>query len=305
MIGTFKDILARAKETGVRKRAAIALPGQRHLELLAAAARAGLIMPVLVGNRENLDDLRQGTTFAASDWPIIHEPDSGQALSRAIALVRNKEADILVQGGTDHQSFIDQISEAKAGLMNSRLMSYVSLYQLMKREKLILVTDTYMQNQPSLTDKQLILEHALRLAALLEIPRPKVAVLAAIEQVNPSIPSTLDAAILSKMADRRQFGDIVLEGPLDIDCALDQKAAARKGVHSEVTGNVDIYLAPEMDTGYLLAQLLVYIGKMQMVGVLMGTSSPVVLDLPFVSAPNKVIEIALAVLMAVKGGNHE
>ena len=277
----------------------------RHLELLDAAAEAGLIMPVLVGNRENLNDLRRGTTFAASDWPIIDEPDPGQALFRAIALVKNKEADILVQGGTDHQTFIDQVSDAKAGLMNSRLMSYISLYQLLKREKLILVTDTYIQNQPSLTDKQLILEHALRVAALLDIPRPKVAVLAAIEQVNPSIPSTLDAAILSKMADRRQFGDIVLEGPLDIDCALDQKAAARKGVHSEVTGNVDIYLAPEMDTGYLLAQLLVYIGKMQMIGGVMGTSSPVVLDLPFISAPNKVIEIALAVLMAVKGGNHE
>ena len=171
--------------------------------------------------------------------------------------------------------------------MNSRLMSYVSLYQLLKREKLILVTNTYMQNQPSLTDKQLILEHALRLAALLEIPRPKVAVLAAIEQVNPSIPSTLDAAILSKMADRRQFGDIVLEGPLDIDCALDQNAAARKGVHSEVTGNVDIYLTPEIDTGYLLAQLLVYIGKMQMAGALMGTSSPVVLDMPFRLGPEQ------------------
>jgi phosphotransacetylase len=153
-------------------------------------------------------------------------------------------------------------------------------------------------------EKQWILENALRLATLLEIRRPNVAVLAAIEQVNPGIPSTLDAAILSKMADRRQFGDIVLEGPLDIDCALDRKAAARKGVHSEVTGNVDIYLAPEMDTGYSLAQLLVYIGKMQMAGVVMGTGSPVVLDLPFVSSGNKIIEIALAVLMAGQGAQQ-
>lgn len=301
MIGSFKDILARAKEAGVKKRAAIALPDRRHLELLGTAVQTGLILPVLVGEIKTLEDLLKETALAASDWPIIHEPDPVQALSRAIALVKNNEADILVQGGTDPQPFIDQIADAKTGLMKSRLMSYVSLYQLLKREKLILVTDTYMQNQPSLVDKQLILEHALQLATHLEIPRPKVAVLAAIEQVNPSIPSTLDAAILAKMADRRQFGDIILEGPLDIDCALDRKAAARKGVHSEVTGDVDIYLAPEMDTGYLLAQLLVYIGKMQMVGVLMGTSSPVVLGLPFVCAPNKVIEIALAVLMAGKG----
>ncbi len=304
MIGAFKDILTRAKETGKKKSAAMAAPGPRQLKMLEAAAQAGLIMPVLVGDAKKLEDLWKGTTLAASDCHIVHEPDSSQALARAIALVKNTEADILLQGGTDHQTFIDQVADAKAGLMNGRLMSYVSVFELPERDKLILVTDTYIQNQPSLLDKQLILENALKLAALLEIRRPKVAVLAAIEQVNPGIPSTLDAAILAKMADRRQFGDIILEGPLDIDCALDRKAAARKGVHSEVTGSVDIYLAPEMDTGYSLAQLLVYIGKMQMAGVVMGTGSPVVLDLPFVSPGNKIIEIALAVLMAGEGAQQ-
>jgi phosphate butyryltransferase len=299
MIGAFRDILTRAKDAGEQKRAAIALPGRRHFEILAAAVQAGLITPVLVGDQKMLEGLRKGTSLAASGCRIIDEPDAC-----AIALVKNREADILLQGESDHQTFIDRVSDAKAGLMNGRLMSYVSLYELPERNKLILVTDTYIQNQPSLADKQWILENALRLAALLEIPKPKVAVLAAIEQVNPGIPSTLDAAILSKMADRRQFGDIILEGPLDIDCALDRKAAARKGVHSEVTGNVDIYLAPEMDTGYSLAQLLVYIGEMPMAGVLMGTGSPVVLDLPFVSQANKVIEIALAALMAGKAAQH-
>jgi phosphate butyryltransferase len=304
MIGAFRDILTRATDAGEQKRAAIASPGRRHLEILEKAVQAGLIMPVLVGDKKMLEGLRKGTLLAASDCRIIDEPDPAQALACAMALVKNREADILLQGGSDHQTFIDLVSDAKAGLMNGRLMSYVSLYELPERNKLILVTDTYIQNQPSLADKQWILENALRLAALLEISKPKVAVLAAIEQVNPGIPSTLDAAILSKMADRRQFGDIVLEGPLDIDCALDRKAAARKGVHSEVTGNVDIYLAPEMDTGYSLAQLLVYIGIMPMVGMLMGTGSPVVLDLPLVSKDNKVIEIALAALMAGKGGDR-
>jgi len=304
MIGAFRDILTRAKDAGEKKHAAIASPGQRHLKILEKAVQAGLIMPVLVGDKKMLEGLRKGTLLAASGYRIIDEPDPAQALACAIALVKNREADILLQGESDHQAFIDRVSDAKAGLMNGRLMSYVSLYELPERNKLILVTDTYIQNQPSLLDKQWILENALRLAALLEIPKPKVAVLAAIEQVNPGIPSTLDAAILSKMAARNQFGDIVLEGPLDIDCALDRKAAARKGVHSEVTGNVDIYLAPEMDTGYSLAQLLVYIGKMPMAGVLMGTGSPVVLDLSFVSPENKVIEIALATLMAGKAAQH-
>jgi phosphate butyryltransferase len=297
MIGTFKDILSRAKLAGEKKRAVIAAPTRRQLEILEAAVRAGLIAPVLVGDENLLKDLCKGSALAASDFRTIQEPEPSLALDRAIALVRAGEADILLQGASDHQTFIDRISDAKAGLMNGRLMSHVSVFELPQRDKLILVTDTYIQNQPTLAEKQRILENALKLSALLDLRRPNVAVLAAIEQVNPGIPSTLDAAILAKMADRRQFGDIVLEGPLDIDCALDRKAAARKGVYSDVTGNVDIYLAPEMDTGYSLTQLLVYIGKMQMAGAVMGTGSPVVLDLPFVSPDNKVIEIALAVLL--------
>ncbi len=298
MIGTFKDILARAKDVGEKKRAVIAAPGRRHLELLDAAVKAGLIAPVLVGDKKTLEDLCKHTSLDASACRIVHESEVSRTLSRAIALIRDKEADILLQGDTEHQTFIDVVSDGKTGLINGRLLSHVCIFELPDRNQLILVTDTYIHNQPTLVQKQGILEHGLRLAALLEISRPKVAVLAAIEQVNPGIPSTLDAAILAKMADRRQFGDIVLEGPLDIDCALDRKAAARKGVHSEVTGNVDIYMAPEMDTGYLLAQLLVYIGNMSMAGALMGTVSPVVLDLPFVSPDKKVVEIALATLMA-------
>ncbi|MGZ6275780.1 MAG: phosphate acyltransferase, partial [Syntrophales bacterium] len=150
---------------------------------------------------------------------------------------------------------------------------------------------------PGVTEKQLILAQAIKLAGLLGIEVPKVAVLAAIEQVNPSIPSTLDAAILSKMAERRQFGNAIVEGPLDIDCALSHVAAARKGLKSVVTGNVDIYLAPEIESGYLLTQSLVFIGKMEMAGVLMGMTNPVILNLPFVTRENRLVEIALACLI--------
>jgi phosphate butyryltransferase len=172
----------------------------------------------------------------------------------------------------------------------------------MKKDKLILITDTYINNRPSLPDKVTILENALGLSRILDIETPRVAALASIEQVNPAIPSTLDAAILSKMSQRRQFGSVVVEGPLDIDCALDKKAAQRKGVQSEVTGTVDIYLVPDIDVGYPLSQLLVFIGKMQMIGIVAGTKRPVILDLPFVSAENKVTEIALAAMMCERGG---
>lgn len=301
MIGTFREILSGAINTGGAKRAVVVLPGRRHCEVLNEAARAGLVCPILVGDGTVLGGSGSG---ALPDCRVIHEPESSRALALSRELVRNGEADILIQGDVDQQAFVDGMADAERGLMNGRVMSHVSLFELPERNRLILVTDTYMRDQPTVVEKQWILENVLSLASVLEIERPKVAVLAAIEQVNPAITSTMDAAVLSKMAHRRQFGDIVLEGPLDIDCALNREAAARKGVHSEVTGNADIYLVPEVDTGYSLAQMLMYVGGLPMVGATLGTLCPVVLDLPFMSQDSKVIEIALAVLMAARGTNH-
>ena len=172
------------------------------------------------------------------------------------------------------------------------------------KEKLILVTDTFINNNPTLAEKQLILEHAVRLADILGIDAPKVAALAAIEQINLNIPSTVDAAILSKMSERKQFGKAIVEGPLDIDCALSEAAAARKGLRSVVTGNVDIYLVPEIDTGHLLAEALVFFGRLETAGAIMGTTNPVILNVPFVSEENRIVEIAIAALMCRKGEDH-
>jgi phosphotransacetylase len=161
-----------------------------------------------------------------------------------------------------------------------------------------MVTDTYLHNSPSITDKITITENAIQFARLLGIASPKIAALSAIEQVNPAIPSTMDAAILAKMAERKQFGDVTIEGPLDIDCAVNERAATRKGVRSTVTGQADIYLMPNVEAGYLTAQISVFIAGTPMAGVLMGTTHPVVIDYPITSGENKLVEIALAVLLA-------
>ena len=305
MIGTFPEIITAAKKRTSRKRVVLPSPDRQQIDIMGKAVAINLIFPVLIGDGKKIEGLVKAVPLLSGDHEIIDERDQSRSLSRAIGMIKENQADILMQGGIELQTFVHAVLDTKSGLLSSKLASFVSVFQLLKRDKLILVTDTYINNTPSLPDKQMILENALRLAGILEIASPKVAVLAAIEQVNPGIPSTLDAAILAKMGERKQFGDVMVEGPLDIDCALNQKAAARKGVNSIVTGNVDIYLTPEIDTGYALAQLLVFIGRMQMAGVLMGTARPVILDLPFVSVENKIVEIALAVLMAEREGSHE
>ena len=301
MMNSFKDILNAAKQGGAKK-LAVPCPVAEDIPLLADAAAAGLISPCFFGDGKTIRALISASTLAAGKYEILEESDPQQVLGRALAAVRNGSSDILMQGGVAHQELLDAFYNKEQGLLpKGGIISFVSVFALLKHEKLILVTDTFINNHPTLVEKQQILANALQLARILDIETPKTAVLAAIEQVNPGIPSTLDAAILSKMAERGQFGKAIVEGPLDIDCALSRVAAERKGLRSVVTGNVDIYLVPEIDTGHLLAEALVFFGGMQTAGVVMGTARPVILNLPFVSYENRIVEIALASLLSGKG----
>jgi phosphate butyryltransferase len=304
MMNSFRDIIDAARQGGIRKMI-VPSPVAADLPPLAEAANTGLIVPCFVGDGKTLKNLVKDLRLAAGSYELIEENDPAKVLMRALAAVRDGAGDILMQGGIPAGEFLDAIRDKEDGLvLKGGIVSYVSIFPLLKREKLILVTDTLINNNPTLVEKQQILNNALSLAAILGFETPKTAVLAAIEQVNPGIPSTLDAAILSKMGERRQFGKAIVEGPLDIDCALSQVAAKRKGLRSAVTGNVDIYLVPEVDTGLLLAEALVFFGGMKMAGVIMGTAKPVIMNLPIVAAENRIVEIALACLRGGKGGRH-
>jgi len=297
MAGTFADIIEAAKKKAVKRRLAISSVKKPDMEIISRAAREGLVVPLLVGDGKAAEALVKKSQLTSLEHEIVDVKDVGGALRTAMELVREGRADMLMQGADDLKKFMKAVLDAKTGLLKGKLASYISVFQLPTRDKLVLVTDTFVNNYPGVTEKQLILEHAIKLAGLLGIDAPKVAVLAAIEQVNPSIPSTLDAAVLSKMSERKQFGNAIVEGPLDIDCALSHVAAGRKGLKSVVTGNVDIYLVPDIESGYLLSQSLVFFGKMEMAGVLMGLTKPVILNLPFVLRENRLVEIALASLI--------
>jgi phosphate butyryltransferase len=302
MLKSFREVLEAAKEGGTKK-LAISSAEKKDIDLLSKAAAAGLIKPCLIGDGKAMEGMINNTPLASMKHEIINEKNPDKALNLAIELIRKGRADMLMQGAVRHQMLMDAVMDVKKGLRKGTLASCISVFGLPKPGKLIFVTDTFINNRPNLAEKQIILEHAIRLAGILEIEAPKIAALAAIEQINLSIHSTLDAAILSKMSERKQFGKAIVEGPLDIDCALSKTAAERKGLQSVVTGDVDIYLAPEIDTGLLLAEALVFFGKMKTVGVIMGTANPVILNLPFVREEDRIVEIAIAVLMCKKGKN--
>jgi len=304
MAATFKEIVEKAKNAGPKRRLAVPAPKKSDIDLISCAAGEGLIIPLLIGEGKTMEALAKKSPLASLEYEIVEVGAADGAILKAVSLAREGRADIVMQGGVDQKSFMNSVLEAKTGLLKSRVASYASVFQLRKRDKLILATDTFVNNFPGIAEKQLILENALGLAGVLEIEEPRVAALAAIEQVNPSIPSTLDAAILSKMSERKQFGKAVVEGPLDMDCALSEAAAARKGLKSAVTGNADIYLVPEIETGYQLVQALVFFGGMKTAGIILGTAVPAIPILPFVANEDRIVELALAVLLSGIGGNH-
>ncbi len=296
-MGTFEEIKNIAKASGLKK-VAVPKASADDLKMLARAGEEKLVKPVLIGERGRMEKLAQSNFPPGMEYEIEESP--GGELKAAISMLKEGRADVLMRGAFDPKAFSRAVLDPKTGLMKNKLASHALVVQLSKRDKLIIVSDTFVNNFPGITEKQQITEQALALAGKLGIDCPKVAALAAIEGVNPSIPSTLDAALLSKMAERKQFGKALIEGPLDIDCALSRSAADRKGVKSVVTGNVDIYLVPEVETGYLLAQTLVFFGKMKAAGILLGMVKPVVLNLPFIPEEGRLAEIALASLLSCK-----
>ena len=297
MMTNFDQIRKEAKAKGKKRIVIAPVTAATDFSVLSAAMAEGLVFPVLIGEGKAVASWVSREKIQAAHVEIIDEPDSAKALALAIDMLKKDAVEILMRGSIEPKRFFETVLDREKGLLKERVASLVSVFDPKGVDQVTMASDTYINSFPSIAEKVTITENVIRLARVLGFSSPKIAALSAIEQVNPAIPSTLDAAILSKMAERGQFGDVTLEGPLDIDCAVSQRAASRKGVHSAVTGHGDIYLMPNVEAGFLMAELSVFIGKTPMACALMGTSHPVVLNLPFVPAENRLTEIELAVLL--------
>ena len=295
MMRNFNDVLAEARK---RKKNIMVIPDPRSTRVLTTidkASKSGLISPVLVGNgsliRENLAALKIDT----EKYKIIDEQDSSRALAKSINLLHKNEAGMIFQGDIDIKEFMKAVTDNDGGITETESLSYVSLFELPSQDRITLLTDTYIQEFPDLRQKVKILTNAISLANSLGIEKPKVAALSLVELVNPAFTSTLDAAVLSKMSERRQINAII-DGPLDIDCASSLERARRKGVDSPVSGEVDIYLLPDIESGYSVVEIMVFLGKAMTAGALMGSNIPIILNLKFETTDSILLDIALATL---------
>lgn len=241
------------------------------------AARRGMIVPVMVGPRTRIEATAKETGVDLAGFEIVDAPHSHAAAERAVMLVREGRADVLMKGKLHTDELLEPIVDREKGLRTERRMSHVFALDVPDHPKLLFITDAAINIFPDLETKRDIVQNAIDLAQSLGIVRPKVALLSAVETVYAKIPSTIEAAALCKMLDRGQISGGLLDGPLGIDNALSREAAEAKGIRSEVAGDADILVAPDLEAGNMIAKQLVYLAGAEAAGIVLGARVPIIL----------------------------
>ncbi|GHF40136.1 bifunctional enoyl-CoA hydratase/phosphate acetyltransferase [Seohaeicola zhoushanensis] len=264
------------------------------------AAQHGLIEPVLVGDPDRIAAAAQAAGLDISGVEIAPAPDHKAAVERAVALVREGRAGALMKGHLHTDIFLGAILSRESGLRTDRRLSHVFVMDVPGLDHLLMVTDAAINIAPDLMIKADIIQNAIHLAHSLGLAEPRVGILSAVETVNPAIPSTLDAAILSKMADRGQITGGLVDGPLAMDNAVDLAAARTKGIKGLVAGHADILVAPNMEAGNMLAKELTFLAHAQSAGIVMGARCPVILTSRADDEKSRLASCAVAVLHAAR-----
>jgi phosphate acetyltransferase len=258
------------------------------------AARKKLIVPVLVGPKDKIAETAKAAGVSLAGLEVVDAPHSHASAEQAVALVREGKAEVLMKGSLHTDELLGAVVSREKGLRTGRRISHAFLMDVPTYHKVLIVTDAAINIAPALEDKVDIVQNAIDLAISLGVKTPKVAILAAVETVNSKMPSTIDAAALCKMADRGQIRGGLLDGPLAFDNAISKEAAQTKGIKSEVAGDPDILLAPDLEAGNILAKLLSFLANADSAGLVLGAKVPIVLTSRADSVRSRIASCAVA-----------
>ncbi|MGC9365678.1 MAG: bifunctional enoyl-CoA hydratase/phosphate acetyltransferase [bacterium] len=297
MIKNLDQLVSQAKQKGPQTISVAGADDLNVLESINMSHQQNLITPVLLGNKAKIMQLSSEIDFNVSSAEIIHTESPQQSSLQAVKLVSSGQADFLMKGMVPTSTFLKAVLDKEIGLATGRILSHCAILSLDTYPKLLMITDGGMNEHPDLPTKIQIIVNAIHLAEKLGINKPKIAALAAVETISTKQPETIDAAQLSKMSQRGQLGNCILDGPLAIDVAISEKSARHKQITSEVAGQVDILLVPSMAAGNMLAKSWIYLAKAQAAGTILGTSRPVVMLSRSDDPVTKLRSIALGVMM--------
>jgi phosphate acetyltransferase len=296
--GKYEQVLVRCRELEPIPTAVVHPCESTALIAALEAGAKGLIAPILVGPAAKIEEVakRSGLTLGAT--PIVDAPHSHGAAAKAVALVREGRAELLMKGSLHTDELLGAVVARETGLRTGRRISHVFIMDIPTYHKVLIVTDAAINIAPTLEDKVDICQNAIDLAVTLGVSMPKVAILAAVETVNSKMPSTIDAAALCKMSDRGQIKGGLLDGPLAFDNAISKEAARIKEITSKVAGDPDILLVPDLEAGNMLAKQLSFLANADSAGLVLGARVPIILTSRADSVRSKIASCAVAVLTA-------
>ena len=262
------------------------------------AFQRGLIVPLLVGPAASIAKTAASAGIDLKKLEIIDVPHSHAAAEKAVALVREGRAEILMKGSLHTDELMGAVVSREGGLRTGRRISHVFIMDVPTYHKPLVITDGAINIAPTLEDKVDICQNAIDLAISLGVEKPKVAILAAVETVTSKMPATIDAAALCKMAERGQIKGGLLDGPLAFDNAISKEAAETKGIQSSVAGDPDILLAPDLEAGNMIAKQLSFLANADSAGMVLGAKVPIILTSRADSVRSRIASCAVAVLVA-------
>ncbi|MCK9443311.1 MAG: phosphate butyryltransferase [Tissierellaceae bacterium] len=300
MAKSFEDLLELARSRGPKKVSVAVAQDRDVLSAVMKATELGISEPILTGDRNAIEVLAKDIGFDLSNVEIIHEEDKVEACRTATSLVSSGKADVLMKGLIDTSIIMKQVLDKEIGLRAGKIISHVAIFDIATYHKVFMVTDAAMNIQPDLNQKKEILENAVALAKSLDIEMPKVAVLASKEKVSPKMEATVHAKELTDMYKKGEITGCIVDGPFALDNIVSKESARLKGVDSEVAGEADIILAPNIDAGNALYKALTFLGNAKSAGLILGTKAPIILTSRADNEEAKLNSIALGVLMASK-----
>lgn len=273
------------------------------LESALVASTAGIIVPILVGERRAIADVAKAARLDLEGCSIVPADNSAAAATIAVELARTGRAEALMKGSLHSDELLHAVVTPSSGLHTNRRLSHAYVIDLPHRAEPLIISDAVVNVAPALDDKRDIVLNAIYLAHKLGVAAPRVALLSAIETVNPRIPATVDAAAICKMADRSQIVGAVIDGPLALDDAVSIEAANEKGIASAVAGRANVLIVPDFESGNMLAKALIYLARASAAGILLGARVPIAFTSRADGVTTHVASLAIARLLAAAAGS--
>ena len=299
----YETLLARCKEIAPTPTAVAHPCDESSLRGAVEAAEIGIIRPLLVGPRSKIEEVARTAGLNIAPYELIDAEHSHAAADMAVQLAREGRAELLMKGSLHTDELMAAVVRSGTGLRTERRISHCFIMDVPHLDRPIIISDAAINIFPTMEDKMHIIQNAIDLAHSLGIEKPKVAILSAMETINPKLQSTIEAGALCKMADRGQITGAILDGPLALDNAIDLDAAKIKKIESPVAGRADILVVPDLEAGNMLAKSLSFMADADAAGIVLGARVPIILTSRADSVLTRLASCAVAALVAANRRN--